>query len=45
MIWIWISAIIVLAGEELNDILDGRRPPGTGRNTPHPPGTPGKAPG
>jgi membrane protein len=45
MIWIWISAIIVLVGEELNEILDGRRPPGTGRNRPHPLGTPGKARG
>jgi len=45
MIWIWISAIIVLVGAELNEILDGRQPPGTGRNKPHPLGTPGKARG
>ena len=36
MIWIWISAIIVLVGEELNETLDRLQHPHKADNKPHP---------
>lgn len=36
MTWIWISSIIVLVGEELNEILDKSRHPKEDRSKPHP---------
>jgi membrane protein len=45
MIWIWISAIIVLVGEELNELLEMIQHPHAHPEKPHPLGTPGKAAG
>ncbi|HEY3777898.1 MAG TPA: YihY/virulence factor BrkB family protein [Rhizomicrobium sp.] len=42
MIWIWISAIIVLLGEELNEALERMQRPHRPER-PHPLGVPGKA--
>jgi uncharacterized BrkB/YihY/UPF0761 family membrane protein len=36
MTWIWISAIIVLVGEELNEMLDKLKHPHSDKPKPHP---------
>jgi membrane protein len=36
MTWIWISAIIVLVGEEVNELLDKRKHPHEQEHKPHP---------
>jgi membrane protein len=43
MTWIWISAIIVLVGEELNETLDRLKHPYKDKDAPHPLG-PGRKP-
>ncbi len=42
MTWIWISVIVILVGEELNETLDAARKPEK-EQKPHPLGVPGKA--
>jgi membrane protein len=43
MTWIWISAIVILIGEEVNEILDALEKPGKEAGKQHPLGVPGKA--
>ena len=46
MTWIWISVIVILLGEEVNEILDAARKPekqAAKQAAPHPLGVPGKA--
>ena len=43
MTWIWISAIVILIGEEVNEILDAARKPEKEAGKAHPLGVPGKA--
>lgn len=45
MTWIWISAMIVLVGEELNELLDKTEDPHGHPDKPHPLGVRGKAQG
>jgi uncharacterized BrkB/YihY/UPF0761 family membrane protein len=43
MTWIWISAIVILVGEEVNEILDAAEKPAKEAGREHPLGIPGKA--
>lgn len=43
MTWIWISAIVILVGEEVNEILDASKKPQKEAGQPNPLGVPGKA--
>jgi membrane protein len=43
MTWIWISAIVILVGEEVNEIIDAAKKPQKEQGSAHPLGVPGKA--
>ena len=43
MTWIWISAIVILVGEEVNEILKAAKEPQKEQDKGHPLGVPGKA--
>ena len=43
MTWIWISVIVILVGEEINEILDASEKPGKEEKRPHPLGVEGAA--
>ena len=43
MTWIWISAIVILIGEEVNEIIDAAKKPAKEQGKANPLGVPGKA--
>jgi uncharacterized BrkB/YihY/UPF0761 family membrane protein len=43
MTWIWISAIVILVGEEVNEIIGAAKRPEKVQDKTHPLGVPGKA--